>query len=136
MSKQIESIDILGHEAVVFGKYLLRQAPNEKVVELYRRAMSTTIVKPTPEDQKLLDFISKHTWSVGLIDGGLALLNTDSDVRRRIYTMLAITEAMPDYYDYYLPKKRSNWYLLSVAFVGIRGVLRTVFGAIVIKVIA
>ena len=135
MKKETHTSDSLEREALIFGRYLLEQDPTEKVVELYKRAITGTPVSPSSEDKKLLEFVVQNPWSVGFIDGGLALLRTDSDIRRRIYTMLAITEAMPEYHDYYLPKKRSGWYLLVIALVGIRGAIRTIFGAVLVKAI-
>lgn len=136
MNKEAYLSDSIRNEALTMGRYLLGQPPSPKVIELYERAISNAPTPLTRRDKKLLNFIAKHPWSVGLIDGGLALIDTNSEVRRRSYTMLAITEAMPEYHDYYLPKKRSGWYVLVVAIVGVRGVLRTLAGALLVKVVA
>ncbi|HEX8762461.1 MAG TPA: hypothetical protein VF733_01760 [Candidatus Saccharimonadales bacterium] len=136
MSREVANDNRLAREAAIFCRYLIGRKPVPKVAELYVHALRTKPGKVTRTDDKLLKFIRRCPWSAGFIDAGLSVINTDSEVRRRIYVTFSIIEAMPEYADRFLPKKRCFWYLFVLLFAGLRGVLRTFVGVILVKVVA
>jgi len=68
-----------------------------------------------------------------MIDSGLALIKPHSEVRRRLYLMFAILESTPEYWKYFIPVRRSGWYIITIIGVGLRSVLRAIFGVILVK---
>jgi hypothetical protein len=122
-------------EARVFGKYLIGQAPNEEAVLLYSRAMRATHAKLDETDIKLLQLVMAHPRLLGFIDAGLPFYKPYSEVRRRLYVMLAILETQPQYHDIFLPKARSPWYILFILYAGFRAVVKTVFGSILVRTV-
>ena len=77
----------------------------------------------------------QNRWSVSSIDSGLALFGRDSSIRRKIFIMLAILEASPDYCDYFLPRKRSPLYLFIVIWAGIRASIKAAIGSVMLKLL-
>jgi hypothetical protein len=126
----------LMQEAEIFGQYLLKRAPGEAAKTLYSQAISSTSVTIEINDQKLLRFVLHNTWSIGLVDSGLALLNPGSEVRRRLYMLFCILESSPEHHDLFLPKHRNSFYLLAVLFSGFHAVIKAIVGSVLVKIIA
>lgn len=127
-------MSMLETEARVFTRYLIGQDANTQAVQLYEAAMKTS--KPNLADQKLLKFMVSHPHSIGLIDAGLIFHDAESEARRRLYVMFAILEASPDYYDSFLAKQRSLFYVVIIAYSGIRAITKAGLGLVLIKAIA
>lgn len=127
-------MDRLEQEARTFTHYLIHRDANTPAIQLYKDAMSTS--QPDSSDQKLLNVMVSHPRFIGLIDAGLVFHNDASEARRRLYVMLAILEANPEYYDFFLTKKRSPWYVLAVGYCGARAIIKAGLGLILVKVIA
>lgn len=129
--------DALFWEAQLFGRYFAGIYPVPLAAQLYVKAMSARPdVVISARDTRLLAFAITHPWSIGLLDAGLTLLNPSSEVKRRLYTMFSIMEAMPMYADDFLPQKRTGLFVLGIAVRGVIGITKTVAGAILVKVIA
>lgn len=126
---------ITRHQARIFGQSLIGQVPNESAIDLYVKAMHTPVAV-SPADMRLLTFVQRYPMLVGFIDGGLALVNPQSEVRRRLYTMFAILEATPAYAELFLPQNQSKLYVIRIIFVGLRASIRGVFGVILVKMVA
>jgi len=126
----------LAYEAEILGKYLLKILPSDLAKILYVKAIHSTVTPIHTNDKKLLQFILRNNWSIGLVDSGLALLNPTSEIRRRIYVLYAILESMPEYHSRFLPKQRSPFYLFTIAFAGIRAVTKGIVGSLLIKIIS
>lgn len=127
-------MDILEKEAQLFTRYLIGKDANPRTVRLYKVAMAGS--HPNDSDKKLLNFMVSHPISIGLIDAGLIFHNTASEARRHLYVMFAIVEASPEYYDFFLPKNRSPFYVLYVGYAGVRAVIKAGLGLMLVKVIA
>lgn len=127
-------MDSLESQAQLFARYLIGRPASPQAVRLYEAAMTDS--RPNDSDRKLLNFMVSHPASIGLIDAGLVFHNSYSEARRRLYVMFAILEAGTEYYDYFLPKKRSPFYILVIFYAGIRGVIKAALGLILVKVIA
>ncbi len=97
--------------------------------------MTARPIQVDRRDQRLLDFMRRHPWSIGLIDGGLALRRPGSAVRAKLLVMSAILEATPDYAPDFLPAARSPLYALYVAWVAVRAGGRGVIGSVLISVV-
>ena len=127
-------MDMLEKQARTFTRYLIHKDVNSQAIQLYKVAMRNS--KPDNTDNKLLNFMMSHPSCIGLIDAGLVFHNSSSEVRRRLYVMLAILEASTEYYDLFLPKKRSPFYVFVILYSRIRAILKATLGLILVKVIA
>lgn len=122
-------------EAELFGRYLLGRPPSGECVALYEAANDKIGIVLDAKDSKILEFALANPWAIGCIDQGLALFKRDSNVRRKIFVMLAILETSPDYSGYFLPAERSPLYLLYIAWVGISASMKAVIGGLILKFI-
>ena len=122
-------------EARVFGKYLIGQEISKTVINLYKMAHVETSFEFFENDSRILKFILKHPSFVGIVDGGLAIHKEDSVIRKKIFYLLAILEAMPEYSHYFLSTKSFMRNILEFLLFGIRGVYRMVSGYILIKML-
>lgn len=127
-------MDALEKQARIFTRYLVGRDVSSQATQIYRSAMSAS--KASKADQKILDFMIKHPQSIGFIDAGLVFHDSTSEARRRLYIMLAILEASPEYCDLFLPKKRNLFYLIVVGYAGFRAVIKSILGFFLVKVIA
>lgn len=127
-------MDILEKEAQLFTKYLVGKDANPQAVKLYKTAMVDS--QPNSSDKKLLNFMVSHPASIGLIDAGLIFHDSASEARRRLYVMFAIIEASPEYYDFFLPKNQSPFYIFVMAYIGFRAVIKAGVGLLLVKAIA
>ena len=119
-------------EARQFGAYLLGAEPPEASVELYGQAVETLGLVGSDKDRRLLQFMARHRWSIGLVDAGLALRRPDSTVRTRLLVLSALLEARPELADRFLPAPRPAIYLGYAALVGLRAVLRAASGLVLV----
>lgn len=132
MGKQQTDTDT---QAQVFSHYLIGQLPHADAILLYNKAMANSRVL-SRADQRLLEFILVHRWAIGAVDGALALIQPQSEVRRRIYLMFSILEARPEYTQSFLPQSRSAWYWVMLIVIGARAIIKALIGLFVVKVIA
>jgi hypothetical protein len=133
MSRVLVNEKALYDEAEVFGRYLLRESPDSTAQSLYVKALKSNSGSLTLHDQRLLLFVLRHPWSVGLIDSGLARMSPLSEVRRRIYLMFSILESSPNYHEKFLSQQRSLLYFFVFGFYCVKGVLQSLVGALFIK---
>lgn len=122
-------------EARIFGKYLVGQSVSDATCNLYSLAIEAHGLKSTGKDEKIEKFILRFPFWIGFVDGALALTNKKSVVRKKIYVMFAVLEVVPEYCDYFLPKKYSLWGVIKVFAAGIRSVYRFAIGIILVKII-
>ncbi len=123
----------LKEEALLFGRYILKKQPDDSCLALYEQAMEKLHISLDKDDEKILHFIRQHPWSVGMFDAGLAFVNPYSQIRRKIFVMLAILETQPQYALLFLPRKRRIFYLAYIFFVGCRAASKAVLGAFLVK---
>jgi len=117
-------------EAEIFTRYLIGRAPDKATVKLYVHIMQQSKAPIEAGDAQLLSFATRHAWSIGLLDSFAALFRPHAELRRRLYTLLAILESSPEYHDYFLPKQRSFVYLIFMGYAGARAVLKTAGGTV------
>ena len=115
-------------EAKAFGKYLLGEEVNARAVSLYLAAHDQTQFESDAQDRRLLTFMLRHPALIGVIDAGLAIRKNKSCVRKKLYYMLAILEAMPEYARHFLFDGSPLTNVLRLFFFGARGVMRMVVG--------
>jgi hypothetical protein len=122
-------------EASVLCYYLTGQKPSRHIVELYNDVVLREVTVPSKVDWQIMSYALRHPKTMAMLDGALALLDPDSLLRLRLYAMFAICEATPEYAKQFLPAKHGPFYIITAGLVGVRAVLRTLAGAILIKLI-
>lgn len=125
----------LSDQADVFSQYLIGRVASPKLRSLYIESIKSSGGEVSPKDTKLINLATNQPWLLGLLDGGLALVQPNSELRRRLYIMFAILEASTEHHDKFLPQKHSPFYFILIGLVGIRSVLKAVFGVVLVKVI-
>lgn len=115
-------------EAKAFGRYLLGREVNARAVTLYLAAHDQTQFESDAQDRRLLKFMLRHPALIGVIDAGLAIRKNKCCVRKKLYYMLAILEAMPEYAKYFLFEGSPLTNAFRLIFFGARGVMRMVVG--------
>jgi len=124
----------LEREARIFGRYLIGEEIKEEAIRLYLDAHQMNRFDLSEKETRLLRLIHRHPALTGMIDGGLALQNKDSAIRRKIFFLLAILETFPEYSRHYLfPEPASIKNILSFFLSGVRGVLRMILGYLLVK---
>lgn len=120
--------------AEIICRYLLHRPVSRHAATLYAHAIALPSPKLDPYQKKIIDFAFSHPWSIGPLDGALALTNPHAELRRRIFVMFAILETDPVYWDYFLPRKRSWPYLFYSVFIGVRAGIKAIVGLVLLRV--
>lgn len=128
-------MDNLELEAKVIGKYLLGELINKKAIDLYVQAIKKLNFSPSAKDNKRIAIALKYPFLIPYIDGGLVIVDCNSVVRKKFFTMLAILESIPTYSDKFLPRNFSAWYCVKILFTGLRGIFRGMVGYLLVKLI-
>jgi hypothetical protein len=117
-------------EAEILARYLLKRTPDKASTKRYSQIVNKRQLDSelSPKDTKLLGFCLNHPWGIGFIDSYLALFNPSSQVRYRLYIMVAVLESTTEYTRYFLPTKHSPLYAIYIIFVGFRAVIKVPFG--------
>lgn len=111
-----ESLYIAPGEAQRLSRYLIGEDCPEATVQHYAAAVQKLFAILTPDQQKVWDRMLRSSLYMKLIDGGLAVTNPQSPLRKRIFIMLTLLESRPEFTQYFLPQERSIWYLIPLGF--------------------
>lgn len=126
---------LIEKQAKQFTYYLIKRQPTKLEIDLYKRAIANNKHGISLKDEKVLEFVNRHGWSIGLIDSCMALTNPHSEMRRRLLIMFSILECMPERYDQFIPKRHSSWYWLVVLYTCVEDVLKAAAGSVLLKAI-
>lgn len=122
---------LLSKEAKVFSRYLIGQEADEQSVQLYINANKTLNITLIDKEVKRLTFLLNNLSFIGMADGALAITDSESGIRKKIYVMFAILESRPIFSSYFLPKE-NNSPILSLIGSGIRATWNTLIGLILL----
>lgn len=120
-------------EAERITNYLLNTTLQDPEKRTYSEAIQKLNIPFSKYEQALWSAMLKSKWRMGCIDAGLALKDPNNNTRRKLFTMLAILEASPNYTNYFLPKKFSFLYIFKLTVVGTRAVIRAFLGLIMVS---
>ena len=123
-------------EAELISSYLLNRFPGNREKNIYSQAMHKFDLHFNVYENALWNAMMNSKYHMAYIDAGLAISNPTNIVRRKIYTMLAILEASPDFTDYFLSKKFSSLYLINILITGVKAGMKAAAGLLFIKLIA
>ncbi|MGZ4048082.1 MAG: hypothetical protein ACXVPU_12025 [Bacteroidia bacterium] len=120
-------------EAEQITNYLLSVPVQENEKNNYADAMQKLNIQFSEYENALWESMLKSKWRMASIDAGLALKEPNNNVRRKLFIMLAILEASPNYTSYFLSEKYSFFYMFKLISVGIRAVWRAMIGILIVK---
>lgn len=120
-------------EANVLSHYLISEnCPDDTVI----RFADALLLQSEPLSEKQIEWYSraiKYPFLMPILDGGLALVNRSSPVRKRIFIMLCLLECDPRFVNRFLPLNRSWWYLIVAGWNAAWAVVGAIVGACLIK---
>ncbi len=123
----------LKDEAQALTKYLIGENATKEVVDLYTLALGRIDITLSRKELKRWDKMIKNAFLLKVIDSGLAILDKCNPIRKRIFLMLAILEAQPNYCTHFFQKKRKSWYLLNFFYRGVVSVFYLMIGVLYLK---
>jgi hypothetical protein len=120
----------LKKQAEIFANYLVRQPPPKKLVEIF----IDSIEADADNTDTFLLLALTRPCLLPYLDAYSELFRPTSLLRQRLYLMCAILEASPHYVDYFLPRKRSPFYIFMLPILGLRALYRLTVGIMIAKV--
>ena len=121
------------YEAEQIGHYLLSIPIQDSEKNTYADAMQKLNISFSNYEQALWNSMLKSKWKMACIDAGLAFIDPNNNARRKLFTMLAILEASPNYTKYFLSRNFSFFYIFKVGLVGMRAVCRSMIGVLIVN---
>ena len=128
-----DNISITDREAHILSKYLVGKGCSSDMAYRYAGAVNKLNASLSAEEQVRWDKMMSNSFYLKMVDSGLAITNPQSALRKRIFIMLAILEASPDFTESFLPQKRSVFYLVPLGFRAGLSALYLVFGTLFVK---
>lgn len=103
-------------EAEIIGNYLIGKPIGQELINRYCDALETLDTKMEEKESRLWQKCLRNPLLISYIDSGMAIHNSFSKIRYRIYIMFCILETSPGHAAYFLPKKRPVWYIPVLLF--------------------
>ena len=122
-------------ESRVFARYVLGHDATQRAIMLYERAVEELEGPFSDRDHAIARYAANHPWSIGALDGALALTQPASLLHQKLLLMAAILEAQPEHCDAFLPSTRSGWYGARVAASLAGAVFATLFGLVLVRAV-
>ncbi len=120
-------------EAEIFGKYIIGSPINKEVVDFYYQSINKNPINGNAKETYLLEKCIKKPYLLPYYDAALSIQDPEHLIKRRLIRMFAILETRTEYADLFLGRKFTKLYLLKIAWIGIRAVLKTAVGIIIIR---
>lgn len=127
------TIQMAGNEAQVLSRYLIGEKCSDQTAHHYAEAILKLNATFTESEQKTWNSMIEFTFYLKLVDSGLAVINPQSPLRKRIFIMLTLLESSPDHVKYFLPQERSIWYIIPLGFTAALSAWFMIAGAITVK---
>ncbi|HLP21885.1 MAG TPA: hypothetical protein VK174_16340, partial [Chitinophagales bacterium] len=69
------------------------------------------------------------------VDSAMAITKSQSQIRKRIFVMVALLECTTENLEYFLPQQRSVFYFFIIGLRVVRGFMFAILGLIIIKLL-
>lgn len=134
MSKAV-SMDIseFSEQAEIFSKYLIGKMPKEHHIERYVDIISAQEGFASNAHDSFLIFALKYPYTIPYLDAYLAFRHPYGELRYRILVMFAVLEGSPDFWQDFLPEKKSVLYIFRIVIIGMRAAIRLGIGMILTR---
>lgn len=124
------------YEAEQICNYLLSHPIKESEKTTYAEAMKILDIQLSPSEEKIWNIMLKSKQNMACIDAAFAIQDSNNNVRRKLYTMLAILETSPHYTAYFLPLKFNGLGYIKIIGIVIRSVFRLIVGMCMLKIVS
>jgi hypothetical protein len=128
-----ESIQIVTQEAKILSNYLIGQDCTDEMATHYEEAVYKLNAEINQTEWKTWERMLSSKIYLKLVDSGLAITNPQSHLRKRIFIMLAILEASPEFTRYFLPQRRTVFYIVPLGLRAMLSALYLVLGIATVK---
>jgi hypothetical protein len=123
------------HEALILATYLGVKNINPELEIRYETAIRKLTLNLTKKEEKTLNNILKMPKLLPFIDGGLAFLNPNHGIRKRILVMSTLIETDPQYHAQFLNHTALVFPLVSLLWQGGVGVLKGILGVLLLMIL-
>jgi hypothetical protein len=127
------TINILPNEPQKLSDFLIGETCSEDIAKRYSEALVAKDAVLTDSEMIIWKRMMSSKFYLRLIDSGLAVVNPQSSLRRRIFIMLCLLETTPEYTSYFLPQPRSIFYIISLGFRLVWSAFSLFLGTILVK---
>ena len=118
--------NLLVNEVAIMSHYLIGQPPNDQVIHLYTQNFAQV------SKDRTVCFALKHPLTLRALDAYAALKRPNGELRKRLFTLSTILEVQPEFASYFLPQKRSPFFILWLAWRGL-GASLSVFSGFILE---
>jgi hypothetical protein len=122
---------LLTKEAQTFTRYLIGKEADEQTIQLYISAHKKLDIGITEKEARRIKFLLGTPSFIGMADSALALSNSESGIRKKIYILFSILESRPEFAKYFLPKEQ-KMPVLSIIGSGVRASWNALWGTILL----
>jgi hypothetical protein len=122
----------LEKEMKVLSEYLIRQDPGELLISLYQKAHGHLSIHLTAKEERIWRKCMNNRFILACTDAALAIKNPSSGIRKKIFLALSLLESSAAFHRYFLPQKRSIFFLLNIGVNGMMAVAKTIIGYILL----
>jgi hypothetical protein len=120
--------------ARAIARQLIGEDPSEAEISRWQRAVAARCAPLERErDRRLWRLIETRPSWIGIVDAGLALTDSASPIRHRLYLMLAVLEASPAHTRRFLSRDYPRFTLIALAARMALAAARGVCGAVLVR---
>jgi hypothetical protein len=106
-------------ESERFYRYITGKNPSETLTARYLRATNrggedAVTSNASKREEKILAFVIRNGWALGMIDGALAFSAPRGLLRQRLMIMTALAETEPENAALFLSRDRSFFYIFVI----------------------
>lgn len=120
-------------EAIVIAKYLGAKEVAPDLQLRYAAAIEKLKLGLTNKEQRLLQRITSMPFFLPFVDGGLALIQPQNGIRKRLLAMSALMETETAYADLFLTKQSQSFGLIRFLYRGGIAVIKGLIGVCLLK---
>ena len=121
------------NEAQILGYYLVKDDISSELQERYFSALKFTTIS---EDFSTVIFNKslKNKWMIPYFDAAYALIAPNCYFRKRLFLMLAILEATPEYFTLFIQKPITIFGYFKFFLIGFRSIYRALLGLLLNRI--
>ncbi len=133
VSDRTRTTSTAAQEGLLLARYLLRTGgvPGEAIERFEAGCKTLFGGDESAEDSALCRFVTRRPWSLAYLDAALGLLRPQALLRKKLFLMLAILEAMPQNVAAFMPRPASPFVVVARLFaLGFSSGIKAIVGVI------
>lgn len=128
----MNELSLSRQEMTIYCRYLTGKSADEQSLSLFQKAIQHEETILADNEVRLLQFMIRNTWSIGLVDSALGLFNSNHRLRKRMIIAFAILETSPLYFDFFKPKTFPRTHLFTLMVKGMQETLQGLAGRLIL----